>query len=969
MDGLANSVALAAAVPGAASEEVVQLVQPHLFGAGAPDEQFLFDVLNPDWSAAADAANQLLAVDGLIGQLPGIVPPMMPNLVPTTDPYYGRRRGAAGATGNPVRIAPRDPNAWPPARSRKVPIRRIAAPVCSTPPNTEMDEQRRTARTLSDRRYRNTMQHRINTLYSVLPPELIVDTEDPTWHAATAFSGKLLPRRISKEALLGRAADYIVLLRAQIDRYREDCESLRTQLISVGITPQTPSGSVDGSDLGHIATAQDHGVPSATAGAEHAAESAKSDSSDKSSADDSDSSHTGNNVSHAESGPTAKRMRQSSTSSSETPVSPSSTATVPQQVPPSVSAAAPSPASKRAGTTLFALLLGLMLFNPASMLGTAVQRAEVAGDRSTGRALASVLPADMADAVWLQQMILNAVWWLLRAVLAALLVVRALASEPVAQRASGRYRAAVLSEKQAEAAVRHGDADAARRHLDGALHALGHTPPASRSVLVRALSWQALRQLLHRLWIGQWLDEVLARRSDDAAACYAAGMRIHYRLHELTLFCVSGSHEAASRAQQLHWALTAVNLAEAAGDRTDPGTMANAYIALAAAIRVGLPRALAPLALIYLTRARGVDSRAEHGWLSAHGAQAYVASGDWPSLLRRFRSTDWCPVAMDASAAPPTADGWRTARTLGACYRLHQMQAAFRMMARADATGAAAQFRSLQSLCAAAGDDRALWWACTGLAFAQWRLGCTSDARRSFEAAEAAWADGHATDRARGRPCPDASDALQAGLRAAGVARLLWAHGDTKRAIAAIGAATALFQADLGRWPRTDREPGSVHAPARLLALQCAIETELAMLAQISVDAGPDATADAQRLSLQLQCSLGHLRTLAADFAPALAPLHRYQAERRRLAHGLDERIELHYRKSLAAARTNGNPYDEAVALLRLYGDACRPAASAECVPLLNRAAHLFASVAAAGELAECRRLLERTKDVASAAS
>ena len=93
-----------------------------------------------------------------------------------------------------------------------------------------------------------------------------------------------------------------------------------------------------------------------------------------------------------------------------------------------------------------------------------------------------------------------------------------------------------------------------------ALGCLGRTLPVSQTDQIFALTWQAIRQISHFLWIGYWIDRYVAQRTSQAKNSNKQAALIHYELHQLHV-C---EYNPRSLDQMVHLTntLSAVNLME-----------------------------------------------------------------------------------------------------------------------------------------------------------------------------------------------------------------------------------------------------------------------------------------------------------------------------------------------------------------------------------------------------------------------
>ncbi|XP_027621390.1 sterol regulatory element-binding protein 1 [Tupaia chinensis] len=224
----------------------------------------------------------------------------------------------------------------------------------------------------------------------------------------------------------------------------------------------------------------------------------------------------------------------------------------------------------------------------------------------------------------------------------ALLVLGALAllfvyGEPVTRPHSGPAVHFWRHRKQADLDLARGDFAQAAQQLWLALRALGRPLPTSHLDLACSLLWNLVRHLLQRLWVGRWLagragglQRDCALQADARASARDAAL-VYHKLHQLhTMGKYAGGHLAAT-----NLALSALNLAECAGDAVSVATLAEVYVAAALRVKTSLPRALHFLTRFFLSSARQA-CLAQSGsvplamqWLCHPVGHRFFVDGDW----------------------------------------------------------------------------------------------------------------------------------------------------------------------------------------------------------------------------------------------------------------------------------------------------------------------------------------------------
>ncbi|KAG8226034.1 hypothetical protein J437_LFUL004155 [Ladona fulva] len=151
-----------------------------------------------------------------------------------------------------------------------------------------------------------------------------------------------------------------------------------------------------------------------------------------------------------------------------------------------------------------------------------------------------------------------------------------------------------------------GDLPGANQELKRCLQAFGRPLPTSKLEFFTSTTWQIVRQMLHRLWIGRWLARHsggffldIATRKEAVNSAKELSL-VYHRLHQLHLVC--GSHEYGG----LMLAFNAVNMAEASSDSLLPEQLADIYVAAALRIKESCPSFFQWISRYYLGLARHV---------------------------------------------------------------------------------------------------------------------------------------------------------------------------------------------------------------------------------------------------------------------------------------------------------------------------------------------------------------------------
>ncbi|XP_040830470.1 sterol regulatory element-binding protein 1 isoform X9 [Ochotona curzoniae] len=182
-----------------------------------------------------------------------------------------------------------------------------------------------------------------------------------------------------------------------------------------------------------------------------------------------------------------------------------------------------------------------------------------------------------------------------------------------------------------------GDFAQAAQQLWLALRALGRPLPTSHLDLTYSLLWNLIRHLLQRLWVGRWLagragglHRDWELRADARTSARDAALAYH-KLHQLHAM---GKYPGGPLTAT-NLALSALNLAECAGDAVSAATLAEIYVAAALRVKTSLPRALHFLTRFFLSSARQAclaqsgSVPASLQWLCHPVGHRFFVDGDW----------------------------------------------------------------------------------------------------------------------------------------------------------------------------------------------------------------------------------------------------------------------------------------------------------------------------------------------------
>uniref|UniRef100_UPI00358F8682 sterol regulatory element-binding protein 1 isoform X2 n=1 Tax=Myxine glutinosa TaxID=7769 RepID=UPI00358F8682 len=294
------------------------------------------------------------------------------------------------------------------------------------------------------------------------------------------------------------------------------------------------------------------------------------------------------------------------------------------------------------------------------------------------------------------------------------------------------------------------DTDAARReytaagdHLRASLYSLGRPMPLSGLDNACGLLWQLTRHALQQAGVGRWLaaragglrGNARVRADARAGACNAA--LTYNTLHRLTL---TGELQESTLCGW-YLALSAINLAECAGDAAPSGTLARLYAMAAVQARTTLPGCMQLVARYFLSRMRAASMEcspmALHSlsWLCQPQGKDFLLRGNWSLGPKPHESLYSCSTAH----ASPLAQ-------LGQAFREHLLDCCLhsviqpevirsesrdfvdvlRMLQMLRACANTAQTGQLDGkLCSATvgPDEVSLWWAAVVALCVGWHTG------------------------------------------------------------------------------------------------------------------------------------------------------------------------------------------------------------------------------------------------------
>ncbi|NXD40702.1 SRBP1 protein, partial [Copsychus sechellarum] len=504
--------------------------------------------------------------------------------------------------------------------AEKLPINRLAS--SGKPALVQSRGEKRTAHNAIEKRYRSSINDKIVEL-----KDLVVGTE----------------AKLNKSAILRKAIEYIRFLQQSNQKLKQENLTLKMAMqknrewkgSSWGGGAQLHAPSSHQLTLLPAEPAKDLGTHcSRGAKAEAPMEVVKAEVMEMLTPPPSDVG------SPSHSSPLSLSGGSSNSSSDSEPDSPlCAPGKVKQEHPP------PSPSSQgmldRSRMALCAFVFLCLSFNPLASLLRGSGPPAPLGNQDTAGTGRSIMAASgtLEDPWgWTQWLWPTLAFWALNVALVLGAVVRLfVCGEPVTRPHSEPSILFWRHRRQADLDLDRGDFAQGAQHLRTALGALGRPLPASHGDLACSLLWTLLRHLLQRLWVGRWLAaRAGGLRPDPPPPAHVrqsardAAMAYH-RLHQLHL----AGKQAGGHLLAINLALSAVNLAECAGDAISVAALAEIYVAAALRIKASLHRCFHFLARPFLCSARRVAL--SHGgavppamqWLCHPLGHRFFVDGDW----------------------------------------------------------------------------------------------------------------------------------------------------------------------------------------------------------------------------------------------------------------------------------------------------------------------------------------------------
>ncbi|KAF6032179.1 SREBF2 [Bugula neritina] len=288
--------------------------------------------------------------------------------------------------------------------------------------------------------------------------------------------------------------------------------------------------------------------------------------------------------------------------------------------------------------TLFVFMFGILIFNPFSAIFDSQDSSFTAGLTAGSSMRSSRTLQGYTDSIsdyfgiwnWL---IPSALLWVMNILVVSFVLTKVLVyGEPVTTSGSKESAKYWRHLNQSESDLENGYYTSASVQLKEALHTLGRPFPTTRLELFTSLSWQMMRQVLHRTYIARIFSRTLAKYDKDRVQSSHDAAVVYYRLLQLSL---TGKMESTCW-QQLNLAACSLNLSEAATSIMSREMLAQVYATSAVTVLFTLTDHFQYIARFLLSRCRKQCLRHERGdippqlkWLCEPDGHRYLVDLTW----------------------------------------------------------------------------------------------------------------------------------------------------------------------------------------------------------------------------------------------------------------------------------------------------------------------------------------------------
>ncbi|XP_032896671.1 sterol regulatory element-binding protein 1 isoform X1 [Amblyraja radiata] len=627
-------------------------------------------------------------------------------------------------------------------------------------------------------------------------------------------------------------------------------------------------------------------------------------------------------------------------------------------------------------------------FNPLASLmgGSDIRSMENEEYHGAGRSMLGL--SVEASSSWFSWLWPTLILWLINGIIVLIVFIKIFVyGEPVTRLHSESSVLFWRHRKQADLDLARGDFAQASQNLWICLKALGRPLPTSNLDFACSLMWNVIRHILQRLWIGRWFAAQAGgfRRDqelkDDMRKCTEEAALVYHKLQQLHMTGkLVGSYLTA-----INMALSAVNLAECAGDAISVATMAEMYVAAAIRIKISLHRRLHFMTRIFLSSARQI-CLSQRGtippamkWLCHPQGHRFFVDEDWTvkstpkdsiysvtgnpvdplaQVTQAFREhllekALYC-IAKPENSKPVTGEGGEFSDALEYLQLLNSCSDAAAITTQTFAIGS--------SMATVTGTDPVTkWWASMIAVAINWLQGDDEAAERLYPMVECMPKPLHATESQLPRAALFAFKAVRAILGKQDGSQMSFLHCEK---------ASGYLRDSLNMASSTCN---TVDKAVQLLLCDLLLVTRTSVWQQQFNGSQPmSGMHHASSLELRgFQQDLSSLRKLSQTFKPALRRVFLHEATARLMAGASPTRTHQLLDRSLRRRVTNPMPKDgetethpgrrehaEALLLACRYLPPSFLSAPGQRVGMLAEAAHTLEKIGDKRTLLDCQQMI-----------
>ncbi|KAL6256820.1 hypothetical protein P5V15_011759 [Pogonomyrmex californicus] len=377
--------------------------------------------------------------------------------------------------------------------------------------------------------------------------------------------------------------------------------------------------------------------------------------------------------------------------------------------------------------TLCGFMLLFLAFNPLGILVNNIGRFnyDYVNTKLDGRTILNYQDQSELD----KQLWSNVILWFTNLILLAVGLCKLLLyGDPVLPTDSKVFLEVRRWRSQAEFNISKHECNQAYRDLHQCLQYFGRSFPLSRTEIFLATTWQIVRQVLHKLWLGRWVMQISKWLSEKSGRQQAETSAVEIAIVYQHMLCLRMSE--GTKDSTLYLALCALNYAEAASESMPKPLLAEIYVNVALCLKQSL---FPYIHKYYLGKARVLLSSCtvppKLKWIMTDEGAKFLASQKW-----QYKKQPNSEFTSQSSRADPLSYAARAYRdhlieqclrlltgTVGECHASSVLELGRIIMASAEVD---ACFPCADKISIATCEDEiGLWWGAVICAAASWRLG------------------------------------------------------------------------------------------------------------------------------------------------------------------------------------------------------------------------------------------------------